>query len=209
MKATVEEYDFHQRMLARDDPIAFAALAEWLYNPLVQDVYKRAGINADPVLVEEAVGQALLDYHDTPERYDPDRGSLRSYLVMVAYRDSQNAHAREHRLMAHQISLFDPALQDQDIGGSREIAEIIESQSHVEEIWKLIDEAFPDPTERRIVTLILNKVRSPEPFAHVLGLSDLPDDERLRQVRLVKYRLTRRLRRRISQQLHRIGEETQ
>src|SRR5207248_6874504 len=130
MKATVEEYDFHQRMLARDDPIAFAALAEWLYNPLVHDVYKRAGINADPVLVEEAVGQALLDYHDTPERYDPDRGSLRSYLVMVAYRDSQNAHAREHRLMAHQISLFDPALQDQDIGGSREIAEIIESQSH-------------------------------------------------------------------------------
>ncbi len=41
MKATVEEYDFHQRILARDDPVAFAALAEWLYNPLVQDVRRR------------------------------------------------------------------------------------------------------------------------------------------------------------------------
>ena len=64
MKATIQEFDFHQRILARDDPIAFAALAEWLYNPLVQDVRKRAGIDADPVLVEEAVGEALLNYHD-------------------------------------------------------------------------------------------------------------------------------------------------
>lgn len=56
MKATIQEYDFHQRILARDDPIAFAALADWLYNPLVQDVRKRAGINADPMLVEEADG---------------------------------------------------------------------------------------------------------------------------------------------------------
>ena len=103
MKATLQEYDFHQRVLARDDPIAFAALAEWLYKPLVQDVYKRAGVNADPMFVEEAVGQALLDYHDTPERYDPKRASLRSYLVMAAYRDFQNARAKEQRVTAQQI----------------------------------------------------------------------------------------------------------
>lgn len=202
MKATLQEYDFHQRVLARDDPIAFAALAEWLYKPLVQDVYKRAGVNADPMFVEEAVGQALLDYHDTPERYDPKRASLRSYLVMAAYRDFQNARAKEQRVTAQQISLFDPALREQDVVRREEMAEAIESQLQVEALWKLIDETFPDPTERRIVTLILNRVHAPEPYAHVLGLADLPDEERLRQVRLVKYRITRRLRRRMSQQLH-------
>ena len=205
MKATIQEYDFHQRILARDDPIAFAALADWLYNPLVQDVRKRAGINADPMLVEEAVGEALLDYHDAPEKYDPSLRSLRSYLIMAAYGDFQNAQAKEDRLVKHQISLFDPALQEGEIAGSQEMVEAVEHELQVEELWKLIDEIFPDSTERRIVTLILNKVRSPEPYAQVLGLGGLPYDERLRQIRLVKYRITRRLRRRMAQQLNRTG----
>ncbi len=202
MKATQEEYDFHRRILARDDPIAFAALAEWLYHPLVQEVYKRAGTNADAVLVEEAVGQALLDYHDTPERYNPNRAGLRSYLVMAAYRDFQNAHAKEHRVTGKQISLFDPTFQEQDIVESQET---IDGQLQVEELWKLIHEVFPDPVEQRIITLILNKVHSPDPYTQVLGLGDLPYNERLRQIRLVKYRITRRLRRRVTQQLQRIG----
>ena len=205
MKATVQEYDFHQRILARDDPIAFAALAEWLYNPLVQDVRKRAGINADPVLVEEAVGEALLNYHDAPEKYDPSRISLRSYLIMAAYRDFQNAWIKENRQTKYQISLFDPAFQKSEIAGSQETAEVIEHELRVEELWKLIDEIFPDSTERRIVTLILNKVRSLEPYAQALGLSDVSHDDQLRQIRLVKYRITRRLRRRMAQQLYQTG----
>lgn len=201
MKATSQEYDYHQRICARGDPTAFAEFAEWFYAPLVQDVRSRSGANADPALIEEAVAEALLDYHDAPERYDPSRASLRSYLVMAAYRDFQNAQARERRVTRQQISLFDPALQEQDVMGSPGTAEEVESQLRVEELWQLINEIFPDPTERRIVTLIINKVRSPEPYVSVLGLSDLPNEERLRQIRLVRYRLIRRLRRRMTQQL--------
>jgi DNA-directed RNA polymerase specialized sigma24 family protein len=178
MEATSQEYGFHQRILAQGDPIAFAQLAEWLYTPLVQDVHQRAGTNADPILVEEAVGEALLDYRDTPARYDPSRASLRRYLGMAAYRDFQNAFAKEHRVLAHQVSLFDPALQEQDIVGSQEL---VESQLQVEELWKVIDEVFPDPIERRIVALIINSVHSPEPYARVLGLGDLPHEEKLNE----------------------------
>ena len=144
MKATLQEYDFHQRILARDDPIAFAALAEFLYSPLVQDVCRRAGTRADLILVEEAVGQALLDYHDAPERYDTGRVSLHSYLVMAAYRDFQNAQAKEYRVKEHQISLFDPTLQEREVAGNRDMEEIVDSQLQVEELWQLIDETFPD-----------------------------------------------------------------
>ncbi len=205
MKATVEEYDFHQRILARDDPIAFAALAEWLYNPLLEDVRKRAGINADLMLVEEAVGEVLLIYHDTPEKYDPSRASLKSYLAMAAYRDFQNAQAKEDRQMKHQISIYDSTFQNEEIAERQGTIDAIEYKLQVEELWKLIDEIFPDSTERRIVTLILNKVRSPDPYAQVLGLCDLPYDERLKQIRLVKYRITRRLRRRMAQQIDLTG----
>jgi hypothetical protein len=209
MKATAQEYDFHQRILARDDPIAFVALAEELYAPLVQDVNRRAGGNSDSALVEEAVGQALLEYHDRPERYDPLRASLQSYLAMAAYRDFQNALAKEERLRGHQISLFDPAFQEQGIAESLGIAEMVEGRLQAEALWDIIDQSFPDAIERRIVTLIINDIRSPEPYARVLGLTDLPQAERLKQVQLVKYRITRRLRRRIAQQLHLTGGTTQ
>lgn len=111
--------------------------------------------------------------------------------------------------MGHQISLFDPALEEQEATGSQEMEERVERQLQVEELWQLINESFPDPVERRIVMLIVNQVRSPEPYAQVLGLTHLPDEERLRQVKLVKYRITRRLRRRMTQQLHRRGGTAQ
>lgn len=195
MKATTEELSFHQRILARNDPIAFAELADTLYLSLVQSVCKRAGVHADPALVEEAVGQALLDYHDRPGSYDPERASLLSYLVMAAHRDFLNAVAKEQRVKAHQISLFDLALQGYDIVDEREE---VESHIQAEELLALIDEIFPDAGERRIVTLILNKVQAPAPYARVLGIAHLPVEEQRKQVQLVKNRLTRRLRRRMS-----------
>jgi hypothetical protein len=206
MQATPQEYQFHQRLCARDDPIAFAELAEWLYEALVQDVHKRAGYQADPILVEEAVGQALLDYHDRPDGYDPARLSLRGYLIMSAYRDFQNACAREHRVQARQVSLFDLAFREDEVAASQEN---LGEQLQVEELWAVIDEMFPDPVERGIVDLIINHVHVPEPYIHLLHLDELPGDEQIRQAKLAQYRITRRLRRNLSRWLTRTGEALQ
>jgi hypothetical protein len=200
MKATAQEYNFHQRILANDDPVAFAQLAECLYFPLVQDIQQRARSHADPALVEEAAGQALLDYRDAPTRYDPDRASLRSYLAMAAYRDYQNEQAKELRMQAHQISLFDPTLQESvESLESMELAEIIASKAQAEELWQFIQELFHDPLERRIIALIINRVHAPEPYAQILGIEDVSHEKQIEQIKLVKYRITRRLRRRIAQ----------
>lgn len=198
MKATAQEYDFHARLCARGDPTAFAELAEWLYQPLILDVQRRAGSYADSVLIEEAVGQALLDYHERPHSYQPDRGSLRGYLTMVAYRDFQNAQAKEQRLKGGQISLFDPAFQEHDIIGR---PGAMDDDGEVEELWAKIDATFPDPIDRQVVELVMNHVRALEPFVDLLHLSHLPENEQVRQVRRVKYRVTRRLRRTMTRQL--------
>lgn len=203
MKATAQEYDFHQRMCAHGDPTAFVELAERLYHPLILDVQRRAGSNADAVLIEEAVGQALLDYHDRPESYQPTLGTLQRYLAMVAYRDFQNACAKEQRLKRGQISLFDPAFKEHDMIGQ---SDAVDEQWEAEELWALIDELFQDPVERQVVELTINHVRSPEPYADLLQISHLPEQERVRQVRLVKYRVARRLRRAITRQLPFRGE---
>lgn len=202
MKATAQEYDFHRRILARDDPVAFAQLAECLYVPLLQDVQQRAaGSHADPALVEEAVGQALLNYHDTPTKYDPERASLHSYLAMVAYRDFQNTLAKELRVRAHHVPLSD--CEGAASLEATEPAEIIVSQMQAAEIWQFVQELFRDPIERRIVTLIINGVRAPEPYAQILGIGDMPEEKQIEQIRLVKYRITRRLRRKMIQRLQR------
>jgi isopropylmalate/homocitrate/citramalate synthase len=193
MKATEEELSFHRRILARDDPIAFAELASTMYSSLVQNVCKRAGIHADAVLVEEAVGEALLDYHDRPDRYDPERAGLHSYLAMAAYRDFQNAAAKEQRVKARQISLFDPTLQEYMVGEQ----DTADSYLQAEELWSIINETFSDPVERRLITLILNKTQALTAYAQVLGIEHLPAEEQRKQVQLVKNRLTRRLRRRV------------
>lgn len=207
MKATSQEYHYHQRMCARGDPTAFAELAEELYTSLVQDVCRRAGHQADPIMVEEAVGEALLDYHDKPGSYDPERKSLHSYLVMAAYRDFQNAEARERRVVKHQVSLSDPLFVELDIVGSQEMAGSIDGDIDAEELWAMIQELFPDPVEQQIVELIASHERSPGPYVQLLHLHDLSPDEQLRQVKRVKYRITRRLRRNLTRRLPHIGGE--
>lgn len=202
MKATAQEYALHQRVLARSDPVAFVELTEWLYLSLVQGVQQRAGRSADAILVEEAVGQALLDYHDAPARYDPGKAGLQRYLAMAAYRDYQNAQAKEQRLQAHQVSLFDPDLQE-PAGDSEFVgpADIVAGREQAEALLHFIRELFHDPTERRIATLLIHEVRAIEPYAQVLGMSELPREEQVEHIQAVKYRIIRRLRRRVGQRL--------
>lgn len=204
MKATPEEYAFHQRISARDDPIAFAEFADQMYHPLVSAVRRRADAHADPALIEEAVGQALLDYHDHPFRYDPHLRSLQGYLMMAAYRDFQNAQAKENRVRGHLISLADPNLQERDLAGDDDPAS---NTFEADEIWNAIAEMFPNADERQIVELIINREHAIEPYAVILRINHLPEDERRREVQRVKYRITRRLRRNLGSRLHPDGGE--
>lgn len=202
MKATSEEYDFHCRILARNDPTAFAMLAEQSYTSLVQRVQRRAGPHGDAVLIEEAVGQALLDYPDAPERYDPKRSDLHGYLAMVAYHDFQNAQAKEQRATRNIISLSHSELQQLDIEDISASPESIESEAREQELWRVIDATFPDPTERQIVLLILNHVRAIGPYARLLELTELPPSEQREHVYRVKERLKKRLRRNVTNFAH-------
>jgi hypothetical protein len=204
MKATPEEYAFHQRISAHGDPIAFAELAEQVYHPLVSAVRWRAGAGADPALIEEAVGNALLDYHDHPFRYDPHLKSLQGYLTMAAYRDFQNAQAKENRVRGHLISLADPSLRESDLAGDDDPAS---NTFEADEIWDAIAEVFPNADERQIVELIINREHSIEPYAVILRIDHLPEDERRKEVQRVKYRIARRLRRNLGPRLHPNGGE--
>ena len=204
MKATPEEYAFHQRLLADDDLPASAELAEWLYELLVRETHARACANAadgtvsvDPVLVEEAVGQALLDYIEAPERYNPDLASLQRYLVMAAYRDFQNLSMKEARLIGPQryLSLLTTEEAEQDLVDGQQDLDRIIGRIHAESLWQMIQTQFPDSTEQQIVTLLVDGIRSAQPYVQLLGLASLSTDEQAKEVKRVKDRIAKRLRR--------------
>ena len=202
MKATPEEYALHQRLLADDDPIASAELSEWLYPLLVRETYARAcgaggsaGVDRD--LVEEAVGNVLLGYIDAPERYNPENASLQRYLVMAAYRDFQNLSAKEARHTRPQryLSLLTLEREEEDVVDEQQDVEQIIGRIHAESLWQMLVEHFPDPIERQIVELIVERVRATQPYAQLLEITDLPTDQQAKEVNRAKDRMKKRLRR--------------
>jgi hypothetical protein len=191
MKATSEELQFHQRILARNDPIAQEGLATWLYPLLVQDLRKRAYWETDLVLIEEAVGEAFLNYCIAPEKYDPSRLTLRAFLLMEAEHDLKNAQARERR-RTERCTFFpfssepDPNLIDNHQDPDTHMRE--------KELWNSIFTHFPNARDREIAVLILERVRSPEPYIELLCLNSLPRSQQIKEVKRHKDRIKWHLR---------------
>ena len=195
MKATAEEKLFHQRLLGREDPVAFAELAEAFYADVVRKTRARAGSAADPALVEEAVGKAFLDYHNHLERYNPELSSLCDYLVMAAYRDFQTVRQRENQRSKWQVLHSDMAHIADDNVAAVDGAEQSLNRLHAAEVWPHVSAAFTDPIEREVLTLIIEGVRDTSAYATILGIRQLSEDEQMHHVNRVKNRIKKRLRR--------------
>src|SRR5262245_31282044 len=97
------ERALHARLLARD-PVAPSELADLYLPPLAAWLLRRFP-QVDPHLVEDAATDAALDTAQHPERYDPARLPLGSYLRMAARGDVLNALQKVRRRANGQTSL--------------------------------------------------------------------------------------------------------
>lgn len=197
MKSTQTEQDFHERVLA-GDPVAFSQLCDWLYAGLVRSTGLRARNHyayVDPALVEEAVGQALLAYNDQPGAYDPERMPLQAYLAMSAYNDYRNLSSKERRHSARRANITGEDDTELEIADGKQDLEALITRISVQEWWPHVRDALNDPHDMQLLVLLVNGVRSTESYARVLGLGELPQDEQAREVKRVKDRIAKRLRR--------------
>lgn len=198
MKATPEECSWHQRITARDDPIAFSELAEHFYNPLVRSVLHKVQQKSIQltstvcVLVEEAVGTALLDYNEAPDRYDPQRASLFGYIAMLAYSRFHDAWKSEQcaTVKSDPLSKLDSLALEQLIE-----QQDVDAHLHAQELWEYIQRELVDAQERKVVALMLNNIRETIAYSQVLGIDHLPPKEQQKAVKRIKERIGKRLRR--------------
>jgi RNA polymerase sigma-70 factor (ECF subfamily) len=97
-RANANEHLLHERLAAGDDD----ALAEVydVYAPLVFGIARK--VTASRALAEDVTQEVFVQLWQDPRRFDPERGTLRSYLGVLAHRRAVDAVRRDTRRHARE-----------------------------------------------------------------------------------------------------------
>jgi RNA polymerase sigma-70 factor (ECF subfamily) len=135
---------------------------------------------------------AILAYLQAPERFDPTRASLWTYLCMTAGTDAVDLIRKRVR----QRSGLESAKRDVELGVADANDGVdMEHSIDAERIMRAHgDRLATNEPERRILTLLLKGEKSTEAYADALGL-DPRQSATVTQVKQAKDRLLLRLRR--------------
>lgn len=181
-----EQAELHAAVVA-GDPTASARICEALLEPLVERLsYKWKRL--DRQALEDQATDSLIGYVSNPQRYDPQRASLLTYLTLDADGDLKNAYRSTRRDREQLASDVEDAVSQRN--------ETTDVELFVEDdraFLARLREAFPDELDRRVIYLLLEGERSTSSYASALGISDLQADEQRAEVKRVKDRIKKRL----------------
>lgn len=185
--------------VAVGDPGALGEAVDLLYRPLVEHLSARGRFRGvDPQMVEDAVLDALWEYVAGPQTSSPpgDRPLARQ-LGLAAERNVLNALRGESRRKRRERAAAKPEHSDVELHSPAGIAIQNEEAERRQRERQRLMELLPDPTDRRVLELMLDGERRTAAFAAVLGLGHLPAAGRRREVKRVKDRINKVIRRAI------------
>ena len=188
-----ELLELHGRLLS-DDPV----VTEEIFNIAVPELEKHLRIRfpslapgVDPDIYLSAVYETLTDYFKNPQKYDPTKSGLMTYLRLAARRDLQNLLSKESRHARGRVSLDSVEFSRTDGNDvSERVAEDLDSQRLIEGLRRGMT-----PEERAVFALMLDGERSSAVAAEAMGVGHLPPRERAREVKRVKDRIKKRVQR--------------
>jgi RNA polymerase sigma-70 factor (ECF subfamily) len=174
------------------DPTASSRVFRVLLDPLIDWLSFRWRNERDAERVRDFAIDSIIGYLESPERYDPARASLLTYLRLDAHGDLLNDHNRRQG-QRERLQETDVELEDEIRNSS---TDEYPSDREAPEL-RLVDvrEALPDERDRRAVFLMLEGERSTGAFAEVWELTDLPTNQQAADVKRNKDRVKARLRR--------------
>jgi hypothetical protein len=185
----------HARLL-RGDPTAPSDLAKIYLDPLATWLHQTFPRDDDAMLESIAI-DLMLSLAEHPERYDPDKLSLSSYLRMAARGDVKNERDSARRRAAHHAPLEDvelrPPARNSRWANASDLAGRV-ADALDDERLAAVFEHFAGQ-EREVVELMVDGERRNDVFAEVLGLKAWPRDTRDREVKRVKDRVKKRMQR--------------
>jgi len=188
------ETQLHTRLL-QGDITATAEIAEHLLFNLIGRLHRRYPHLDDAHLVDTAVHEAMMQYFQHPEWYDPRRAALSSYLLMSADGDLRNMLKGERGNAVFTATSLDDSEQEGTISLVDGFDLEHEVASTFSTTWSHLQNHLPNPVDQEIVQLMLDNVRETETYADTLGIQNSPHREQQRIVKRHKDRLRKKLRR--------------
>lgn len=136
---------------------------------------------ADPSTIEDAVLDAITDYLLHPQRFDPQRSSLLSWIALAATRDVDDQCQHEHARSAAEAVVAPEAVSS------------LTSRPGLG-IKPVLLRAAPTRRERKFLIAWL-RGRSFEELVRILSISGQPLESQIQQVRHLQERLRLRMKR--------------
>jgi hypothetical protein len=136
---------------------------------------------ADPFTIEDAVLGAIASYLLHPQRFDPHRSSLLSWIALAAIRDLDKQRHREDARRAAEAVVAPEAVI------------LLTSRPRIG-IKAVVIRAAPNRRERKFLLAWLRR-RSFDELVRILGISDQPLESQIQQVRRLQECLRLRMKR--------------
>ena len=190
--------DLHARLVG-GDRVASGELAEILLPELAARLGRQWPGLAGTDAVHDAAVDVLVAYLREPERYDPSRSNLVSWLQMQAHGDVTNDY-RSPRRSFHQrrVALMRQGVEGEDFARNLRLVRSDNYPSDVER--ERLDQALStldDDRDRRLLALLLDGDSSTAAAAEVLGIGHLPVDEQQAEVKRNKDRVKAKVKRQL------------
>lgn len=187
----------HQRLL-EGDPTAPSEVILAYLGLLTRRLRQRFPDVRDETIVQDAATDALIQYVQSPRRFDPAKSGLASYLTMAARGDLLNALARERRRAARQVPLeavAEAALPGNTLGEDESAGSAEEDRMAASQLMHHVLQQVTDPRDREMLKLMLDGERKTTCYAGLLQIEDCSKAEQRRIVKRHKDRLKKRLQR--------------
>lgn len=191
----------HQRLLS-GDPTASLDAADLLLDPLVNRLRAKWPSQNYIDACHDAATEVIVIYLQAPQRYDPARSALLTWLTMQAHGDLLNAYdSSQKRFERNWIVESDLSRDDADGDAEVKLGDQLAWRDAVpvldaSQLLASVRAAFPEERDRRLIWLTcVDGVHSTDEAAAVFDLMHLPPPERAAAVKRHKDRVMRRLRR--------------
>jgi RNA polymerase sigma-70 factor, ECF subfamily len=180
----------HRQLLAQANLTAPSRIAEVFLPELTIRLQRSFPTVGDRHLIASCAEDALLDYLERPEKFDPGRGSLLTYLGLLARSRLLNDLGRKDSVaVAPAETVYEMNRADWD--ESARLSEL-EAERRIEEKLRSI---ITDPADWRVLELMLEGVRETSAYAAALGITERPAAEQRLIVKQHKDRVRKRVQR--------------
>jgi hypothetical protein len=181
------------RELLEGDALAFSKIADLFLPSLVAVLSRKFHNLSDPHLVNHAVADALLSYLAAPQKFDPARGKLFTYLWVAAQSDLLNhiEAERKHssRKANEKVVELRPVHAVNETKGEQDPETELMLAEQASLIQMKINNIISDVSDRKMVALMLDGIRETAPYAEILGVGDKPSSEQKALVKRAKDRI--------------------